>query len=76
MAKIERATKTENNSDNISSVSSSDWELFNPDESIVSSRINPSRKTDTIIVNNLNNGFILFPPGLPVFYPYNPDFCS
>jgi len=35
MAKIERATKTENNSDNSSNVSSSDCELFNPDESIV-----------------------------------------
>jgi hypothetical protein len=54
MEKIERATKTENNSDIISNVSSNDSGLFNPDKSIVSSRKYPMMKTDTIIANNFH----------------------
>jgi hypothetical protein len=55
MPKIERATKTENNSDIISNVWSSDWKLFNSDGIIVSSRKNPNKKTVAIIANNFHS---------------------
>jgi hypothetical protein len=54
MIKIENATKTENSSDRISIVCSTDPVIMPPELSMASSKKNPARNIKTTDINNLN----------------------